>query len=143
MRRIVLAVSLVAAASLGVVQEAAAVEKTFSVSKTFTAADGRQLTQSATGRILTGNATTLSASVDCEASTLSPAAAIGLPQCFLIGADGTRYDAGDSGAIPGLGNAQWGVFHEIPRQRYWVCVKANVFWQDSTYFAGTRTCAGS
>ncbi len=70
MRRIVLTLSLAATAALGIVQPAAAIEKTFGVSKTFTSADGaRSLTQAATARILSGDASTVTISIDCSVFT--------------------------------------------------------------------------
>ena len=142
MRRIVLAISLVATALLGFAQPAAAIENTFTTTQTFTGTEGRQLTQSATGRILTGDATTVTVSLDCRVTTSPPAAAAGLPQCFLLGADQQRYDAtGDEGGS-GPVAVQAEVFQNLPRQRYWVCVKGNALW-GAYYLAGTRTCAGS
>lgn len=143
-RRTIIA-ALAATAALAGVQSAAAAP-VYSVKRSYTMTAGT-LTQSATATVQGGTATTATITLDCAADATSTrdriaAAAIGITECFMLGADGSRHDAADVGAFPGSHAERHGIFHGLKRQPYRVCVKTNVFWRyESTFYVAPRVCS--
>ena len=140
MRRTVLAASLAATIAAAAAQPAAA-QESFGVSRTFTASANHAITQSGTGRVLGGDATTVDIALDCTATTMIPAVGTGLLDCFLLAPDGRRHHAGQAGAFIGPAAARNAIFTDLPRQAYRVCVRSRALWQDQTEYTAPRTCS--
>ena len=145
MKRAIVCV-LAATTVFGAVQPAGAAT-TYSVKKAYAAIAGT-LTQAATAKVEHEDATTVTISLECTADAKQRgndpigAAATGMPECFLLGADGTRHDAADAGAFPGNHIRRVGLFHGLKRQHYRVCVKSTVFWRsNSIFYAAPRLCS--
>jgi len=65
------------------------------------------------------------------------AIATGLLECYLLGADGSRFEAGHNGAVPGAHAVEGAVVIDAPRQSYRICVQANAFYASGASGAQT------
>ena len=63
--------------------------------------------------------------------------ATGLLQCYLLGADGSRFQAGHNGAYPISHAVEGGAVIGAPRQHYRICVQANAFYNPGGIYAET------
>ena len=130
MRRAIVAATLAASVVLGVAAQAAAAQE-YAVEGTHRNAIGQSITQASHARTYHSDATTVTIQLDCGATTTPAAIATGIQQCYLLGANGTKYHASSSGAVPGPAAVAYGVFAGIPRQHYRVCVQANAYWREN------------
>ena len=117
----------------------AAVVPTFSVNSTQTQ-NGHSITLTANGRILRSDADSHLIAVDCSATAGQPAAAIGTPQCYLLGADGRRWNVTNVGGQPGMKSVTVGVL-DVPRQTYRVCLNGHALFQDGSFMAAALRCS--
>jgi hypothetical protein len=101
---------------------------------------GHTITQEATARIVRTDADSYTIAVDCQATAQQLAAATGVTGCYLIGADGRRYNGAPARGWPGNKAATANVV-DVPIQNYRVCVSANALFQDNFYMATTAACS--
>lgn len=143
MRKTMLAAVAVIALMAFAAQPAVAAE-TFGVTHTATDAKGNQLNEGANGRILNSDAAGIDLAFECFANTSLPAfaASIGIPDCYLLGANGVKFHAGNVGATPGTFTARAEVLLDAPRQRYRICVSAKALIQgESTFLQAPLVCS--
>ena len=121
-------------------QPAFAQDTTWSVSETVSDGSGHELTETANGQILASDETTLTIGFACTARSLF-AAATSVTECYLEGADGTRYDAANVGAMPGPAAAYGDAVVAAPRQAYKVCVDALTFLTTGALLEAPLACS--
>jgi hypothetical protein len=92
------------------------------------------------GRILSSDADSHLIEFDCSATASEPAVAIGTPQCYLLGADGRRVDAGNIGGQPGMKSFASSIY-DLPRQRYRVCLNGHALFRDGEFMATQVRCS--
>jgi hypothetical protein len=135
-----LAWALASVAALAMTPSAsAAIVQQFSVNDTQTQ-NGHSITLTANGRILASDANSHTIQVDCSATAGQPAAAIGTPQCYLLGADGRRWSVTNVGGQPGMKSVTAGVL-DVPRQTYRVCLNGHALFQDGEFMAAQLRCS--
>ena len=142
MRKGIVAVA-VAAFALAAAQPAAAVE-TFGVTHTTTDAEGNKLNQGANGRVLNSDGSGMDIQFECFANMSLPAiaSAIGIRDCYIVGANGMKFHAGNIGGNPGTFTARWEVLLDAPRQRYRICVRSGALVQGaSTFIEAPLVCS--
>ena len=89
----------------------------------------------------TGTDGTVSVSFRCSVNG-GDSIATGLLQCYLLGANGSRYEAGHKGSMSGSQALETGSAHGVPRQRYRLCVQGNAFYNsEPTYAEMTLACS--
>ena len=101
---------------------------------------GHSISLTGVGRILSSDADSHTIQLDCSATAGEPAAAVGTPDCYLIGADGRRFDAPVNKSVPGMKSAAGGVL-DLPRQRYRVCLNGRALFQDTTLMTAQLRCS--
>ena len=85
---------------------------------------------------------TVDISARCAANAGTLAAAVGIAECYLLGADGTRLDVGSFGSNPGGSTVSPAVFLDARKQRYRLCVRSNAFYiNESVFFGTTLACS--
>ena len=141
MRKTLIAAAVAASFVLGAAQPAWAVGEGYFV-ESITTSSGHTINERADGHILKSDATKMTIELDCRIYTSPPAINTGIDACYMVGADNTRYDAGSHGAMIGPVDVTNGVFHDIKRQHYRVCVQTDAFWgTDSFYYAAPLVCS--
>ena len=129
-----------AAASAVLMAAPAFAQTTWSVSETFTDENGSELTESAYGQVLTSDETTMEIAFGCTA-VAPDSIGTGFRECYLEGADGSRFGGANFGAMPGPANAQAGAVIDAPRQAYKVCVRANAFLRSTAMLEAPLVCS--
>ena len=120
---------------------AVAQETTWSVSHTADDGEGRTLTESANGQILASDEATLTIALGCTA-VAPDGIATSVTQCYLEGADGTRYgDEGSPGSLPGPADARATAVIDAPRQAYKVCVSSLTFLSNTGQLFAPLVCS--
>ena len=104
------------------------------------AAVGRSLTQVATGQNVGGSLSTTNVTVECAAAA-TVAVATDIQACYLLGANGVRYNVTDTGAKPGVADASVGGVLSVPLQSYKACIDSQALYQDGTYLDAPARCA--
>ncbi|HEX8084655.1 MAG TPA: hypothetical protein VF529_10235 [Solirubrobacteraceae bacterium] len=126
-------------------QPAAALE-TYSANGSYITPNGHKLNQGSNARVLSGDATTVTISLECFANTSAPARGTGIDVCEIRGADGSVRKSVFTGFHPGTFYATGQVFENIPRQHYRVCVRADGAWYEGSalneeYFLAPEVCS--
>ncbi len=143
MRRTLIA-AVAATALVAAAAQPAAALTTYTVAYTATDANRNKLNEGGSARVVNDDASGMDIELDCFANTSPPAisVSIGIQDCYVIGTNGFRFDAGDNGANPGTFTAQTGIVLDAPRQRYRVCVRANALIQgQSTFLQAPLVCS--
>ncbi len=140
MRRMLMAAAI--AAAFAAVQPGAAAAQTYSTSSTTTQGQ-YELNQGANARVLASDADSVTISLECFAngSPQTDIISIGIQACYVVGTDGTRHDATFNGATPGFVTATAGLFHDVRRQHYRVCVDSNMFARQNFVIEAPLRCS--
>jgi hypothetical protein len=101
---------------------------------------GRTLTQVATGQNVGGTLSSTNIALEC-AAVATPAVATSIQACYLLGANGVKYNVARSGAKPGPGDAAAGAVLSVPLQSYRACIDSQALYQDGTYLDAPVVCA--
>ena len=139
--RSAVAAGFATAALLGLAASpAAAVERTYSANGSYTTPAGK-LNQGANARVLNGDADSVNVQLECFANTSPPGVSAGVSVCEIRGADGSVHKAAFTGNHPGPVYLTGGLFVEIPRQHYRVCVRGLALWMTNDYFVAPEVCS--
>jgi hypothetical protein len=111
------------------------------VSSTVQTATARTINQTGKGQILPSETLgRMNVSLECTAVATPNPLATGIEQCFLLGANGARYNAVNDGALPGAADASVHAQLSVPTQSYRVCVQSQAFFQNNVLLKAPVVC---